>query len=263
MRLSRSWFSIGQPSGWMQVVLGVAAALVISSITLFYYNAVSLGSTFLLSGSGLALCALIRHRSTIIRRLATCPRISHLFAFMGEYPADTVIAGIQWQTRFVDVRLELTNDGPAAIERLDLVLELDTHIAAIAQWTNIPNVVFSPPNIPLAWLGGVDEAGRPITLPIVPAGPIISPAHRVYCERLQPDSALSMVIASAAMNPTVGGALPQQMFAPRRALTAARIRGTYEIDGNPRSFEACERIMTQVDQTVPTSAPSPPPPSPA
>lgn len=145
------------------------------------------------------------------------------------YPPGTNIAGIQWEKNYIDVRLNVRNEGTTAAQNIDLFVEFDTSIAAMGQLSNVPDVNFSTGEMPAVWLEGTDDQENAVTNPVVPVGQTISPVYRIFCPKLLAGEALKLVVASMALNPGEKGKLPQQLFAPRRKPQWVRVRGTYEM----------------------------------
>jgi len=164
----------------------------------------------------------------------------------GNYPPGTTLGGLNWRDEFVDVRLDLANGAALPAENLDFFVGLDTTVFGMGQLSGIPGVVFSGETgniVPLS-LEGTDQNGRPITLPIIPVGPIGAPVYRVFCPKLLSQSTLRLVIASVALNPSTGGQLPQTLLAPKRNPRALRIQGTYEVNipGSPTRYRFTKTI---------------------
>lgn len=158
------------------------------------------------------------------------PLRTKAFAYEGNanYPEGTVIAGIPWNNTYVDVRVRMYNGSGITIRDLDLFIQLDTHIAAIGQITNVPDLFISSFSETVSvWLEGSDDTNQDVALPVVPVGPIISPIYRLYCPRLLFNGEISLVIASIALNPAKDGFLPQQLFAPRRLPKVINLQGAY------------------------------------
>jgi hypothetical protein len=155
------------------------------------------------------------------------------------YPDGTIVGGISWLTRYVDVRLDVVN-GPTQIKDLDLSVQLDTDIAAIGQISQFQGVTAFPDNDPsAAWLEGTDANGEPMSVPIVPAAGKMrsSPVYRVHCSEVLANTVVHLVIASIAFNrPTVSGQLPERLFAPRRAPREIRVKGRYAVQERDSSM---------------------------
>lgn len=148
------------------------------------------------------------------------------------YPSGTPMGGIIWEKQYFDVRLDVVN-GPIEIKDMDLVIELDTSIAGIGQISQFPGVTAFPANAPPAmWLDGTDENGANISIPAVPVpgAAQIASAYRVHCASIFANTTVHLVIASVALNPPVGGSLPKQLFASRRAPKLIHVKGAYLTD---------------------------------
>ena len=236
-------------------MLGIAAGIVCAGIAFLWPDFTSvIGWWFFGIGWCLFLGAFLRYRATEMRRLSTRLSVEHALAMNVDYPQGITIAGIEWQSRFVDVRIGIKNQGPAAIQNLDIILQLSENIfiEAIATLPNSANATFSTPIAPSVWLGGLDAHGNQIMTPIVPVGPYGSLQYRIYCERLQPDIGLNLIIASVAINPMSPGSMPTQLFAARRAPTAMRLFGTYAIGTSEKTFDVTVPITTQSNPETPT-----------
>lgn len=174
-------------------------------------------------------------------------KFSAYLAPNGNYPSGTTLGGIQWEDSFVDVRLEIRNESDTVAQNIDLSIRLDSHIAGVGQLTNVPEVHIRPDDqpMPAVWLGGTDDSGKPVTVPIVPTGPVVSPVYRVFCPRLLSNDTIRAVIASVALNPAIGGKFPQKLFAPRRKPAWLHVQGVYEKPqmNPPRRFRVNWRVQ--------------------
>jgi hypothetical protein len=146
-----------------------------------------------------------------------------------QYPPGTKVGGIDWKEQFSDVRLDLRNPSEVDVEEIDLLIQTDQSIAGVGQITNIPNVVASPHGeTPSFWLEGNDEHGSAVSLPVTPAGTVMTGVWRLYCPKLLRGSELRLTIAAISLNPAIGGRLPDKLFAPRTVPTWIRIAGRYQ-----------------------------------
>jgi hypothetical protein len=146
------------------------------------------------------------------------------------YLDGTLLAGIVWDKRYVDVRIDVAN-GAAAIQNLDFVVGVDTSIAGVGQISQFPGVTAFPAGSPPpAWLQGTDLRGNPVSVPMTPTPGMtsIAPVYRVQCSNIFANTVLHLVVASVALNPTENGQLPKQLFGTRRSPRTIRIKGKYE-----------------------------------
>jgi hypothetical protein len=146
------------------------------------------------------------------------------------YVEGTLLAGIVWQKQYVDVRVDIANVA-IAISNLDLLVDLDTSIAGVGQISQFPGfTAFPDSSPPPAWLQGTDSQGKPVSVPMVPMPGTMNtaPIYRVHCSSVFANTVIHLVIASIALNQAENGALPQQLFAPRRSPRLIKIKGTYE-----------------------------------
>lgn len=152
------------------------------------------------------------------------------------YPENTQVGGITWHSPYVDVRLDVVNDGPIDIEDVDFTIKMDTSIAGVGQISQFPGVTtFPAQETPESWLSGTDEAGKHISIPIttLPGGAQIAPAYRVRCSKVFANSTVHLVIASVSLNPTQAGRMPEKLFSPRRAPSSIRVKGSFS-DGSKK-----------------------------
>jgi|HubBroStandDraft_2_1064218.scaffolds.fasta_scaffold05205_7 hypothetical protein len=147
------------------------------------------------------------------------------------YIDGTLLAGLVWQKRFVDVRLDVANSA-VPIQNLDFLVGLDTSIAGVGQISQFPGITAFPAKTPpAAWLQGTDLQGNPISVPMAPMPGKMqtAPVYRVHCSAIFADTVVHLVIASIALNPPENGQLPKQLFAPRKSPELIRLRGSYEV----------------------------------
>jgi hypothetical protein len=175
------------------------------------------------------------------------------------YPPETIIGGITWDPNYVDVRLDI-GAGPVPIQNLNFEVTLDTSIAGVGQISQF-NGVTSFPNseAPSVSLIGTDEAGNPVTMPIVPRKGLaqIAPVYRVHCDALYGNTVLHLVIASIALNPMKpGGGLPDRLFAPRRAPRLIELKGSYEAASQRFPLEFRNVFLPEETRGVNASGPS-------
>ena len=146
------------------------------------------------------------------------------------YAEGTLLAGIVWDKRYVDVRLDV-NNGAAAIQNLDFLVGLDTSIAGVGQISQIPGVTaFPAESPPPTWLQGTDLQGNPVSVPIMPAPGMasIGPVYRVQCSNIFANTTLHFVVASVVLNAPENGQPPKQLFGMRRPPRMIRVKGKYE-----------------------------------
>jgi hypothetical protein len=148
------------------------------------------------------------------------------------YPDGTFVGGISWLSHYVDVRLDVVN-GPIQIKDLDFSVQFDTDIAGAGQISQFQGVTIFPDKEPPAtWLEGFDSSGQPTSVPVVSApGKMRNAAiYRMHCQEVLANTVVHFVIASVAFNrPMVGGQMPKQLFAPRRAPKEIRVKGQYAV----------------------------------
>jgi len=146
------------------------------------------------------------------------------------YLEGTLLAGIVWDKKFVDVRLDIAN-GSIAVQNLDFLVRLDTSIAGMGQISQFPEITaFPAQTIPPAWIEGTDSQGNPISIPVTQATGMaaISPVYRVHCAEIFANTVVHFSIASVALNPPENGQIAQQLFAPRRPPRVIMVKGKYE-----------------------------------
>jgi hypothetical protein len=157
----------------------------------------------------------------------------------GEYPEGTEIAGIKWRKEFTDVRVTISNILDVPVEKLDLLVGFDIHIAGMGQLgTAVQGVSASPGNasVDVISLKGLDPDGKPMQIPAVPAGPGFVPVYHIMCQRLSARGQIKLVVATIALNSFAGG-MPAKLFADKRPPKLIRIGGSYEtgpVDGAKR-----------------------------
>jgi hypothetical protein len=143
----------------------------------------------------------------------------------------TLLGGIVWDEKYVDVRLDLSNGG-TDIENVDFLVGLNTSIFAMGQISQFSGITeFPAKSMPPMWLQGTDASGNPVSVPMAPTPgmPNGSPIYRVYCDKVFANTVIHFVIASVALNPPdAQGNLPQTLFAPRKAPRVIQIKGKYE-----------------------------------
>lgn len=180
--------------------------------------------------------------------------------YSNPYPPQTILGGIIWDDKYVDVRLDI-GLGATAIQNLDLEVALDTSIAGIGQISQFPGVTSFPTGaeMPPVSLEGADEKGKAVTIPIVPTQGLaqIAGSYRVHCNMLYSNTVLHLVLASVALNQATKGKLPQQLFAPRTVPRLVKVKGTFEVSSQkfPIDFEKRFDISNQAKPTVGTAAP--------
>jgi len=120
-------------------------------------------------------------------------------AFMtnAEYPAGTVIAGIQWRPEFTEVQVWLGNNTDKNYDDIDVVLRPSMPIAAIGQTSNFPGVSFEDKNGISVRLMDIDlGAGQKATaIPMVLLA--TDAGYRIRCPHLPAHSTLKITIALA------------------------------------------------------------------
>jgi hypothetical protein len=119
-------------------------------------------------------------------------------AFMtdAEYPAGTVIAGIQWKPQFTEVQLSIYNGSGDGYDDLNIIVRPTSAIAAIAQSTNIPGVSWQDrlefvPRLMAVDLNKKQSTAMPLDLLATDAGYIIR------CPHLPATTAIKFVLAAA------------------------------------------------------------------
>ncbi len=171
------------------------------------------------------------------------------------YPPQTILGGIVWDDKYVDVRLDI-GVGAVAIQNLDFEVALDTSIAGIGQISQFAGVTSFPDGrqMPSVSLEGTDDKGEPITVPLVPTQGLaqIAPRYRVHCNALYSNTALHLVIASVALNQATQGRLPEQLFAPKRSPHLIKLKGTFEA-ASPIEFQ---RTFDNPESERPTRLPA-------
>ena len=157
-------------------------------------------------------------------------RITTYIASESPYSEGTLVAGITWRESYFDVRLDLLNATDKPVEDVNLVVQLDTAIAGVAQLTDVPGLTATAVEgdiVPLT-IGNDKE-----TMPIIPTkGPDaqLAPAYRIAVPRLAAGVAAHLLIASAATNPCeADGRMPAHLFAPRRRPIAVTMTGDYTV----------------------------------
>ncbi len=157
-------------------------------------------------------------------------RITTYIANESPYSDGTLVAGITWRESYFDVRLDLLNATDKPVEDMNLVVQLDTSIAGVAQLTDVPGLTATAVegNIVPLTVGNDKE-----TMPIIPMkGPDVhlAPAYRIAVPRLAAGVAAHLLIASVNVNPLeADGRMPEHLFALRRRPIAVKLTGNYMV----------------------------------
>jgi hypothetical protein len=151
------------------------------------------------------------------------------------YPAGKVMAGyagIDWNEKYVPIKLVITNSSPIAIESLDITVQMDTYIAATGKVAEFPAWSCRiPPESPQEFgitLQGSGESNTVLVTPSCINGSIM-PSVRIISPKVIEKESAQIVLASVAINmPSKNGGLPPQLFAPKRDPLHIRVSGHYE-----------------------------------
>lgn len=114
---------------------------------------------------------------------------------LGPHARGTVIAGIPWSPRFIDLRLSIHNPNETDLYDLDLHVSSDRPIASIGQLTNLSNVDITPDAEPQVVIGAYSPAGEPRwsrALPLIGT----TRKMRIQCARLGKRQSLNFIAAS-------------------------------------------------------------------
>jgi hypothetical protein len=156
-----------------------------------------------------------------------------------DYPKGEV-GGIKWNKNYRDVRILINNNLNVPIEKVELFIRFDIHIADARQFgSSVPNLTVTPADSPVAGMAliGSDSSGNKMTLPITPVGPGINPEYHVICPRLSAKGEIRLIFATIAMNPITAAGPPQYATAAPRPPQELKIHGSYEtsiVDGARR-----------------------------
>jgi len=115
-----------------------------------------------------------------------------------EYPTGTLLGGINWSSRFTDLRIFFFNSTSVEYRDLDFTLVPDQPVAAAGQITNLPEVFFSPTDNPF------------LDYEVIPSGirkRIVNPlvliastqGYRMRCGLLPREERLEIVLAVASV----------------------------------------------------------------
>ena len=161
----------------------------------------------------------------------------------GDYQEGIDVGGIKWEKKYTDVRITIKNTLDVAVEKVDLLMRFDIHIAGAAQLgTAVSDVSIVPGDTEMTpiSLGSVDAQGKSESMPIVPTQTIID-VYRIACPRLPAKGQVKFIVATIALNPATGSgpnfSAPATLFAAKRPPKNVNIRGTYEtgiVDGARR-----------------------------
>ena len=150
--------------------------------------------------------------------------------YSGVYQEGTDIAGIKWEDQFTDVRLFIDNKLTVPVEQIDLLITVDTELAAMAQSdTYVPGVTLKP-----SMSGGFirlngTQNGRPVAVSPEYKGPVMTNTYELTCPRLAAKGRMDLVIATIALvikRSPLG--VPTTVNTEKRAPKFIKVSGTYE-----------------------------------
>ena len=113
-----------------------------------------------------------------------------------DYPKGATIGGILWSPRFAELRISIVNSINADYHDVDIVLRPDEPIAAIAQTTNVPNVVLSTArdiDVYPEFFEGATGQRRAIPLVLIAS----TSGYRIRCPVLHRKSRIEIILATA------------------------------------------------------------------
>jgi hypothetical protein len=111
----------------------------------------------------------------------------------GQHPAGTVVAGIPWKPEFTELDLVIRNETERAFKDINIVIRPDEPVAAIAQETSWPGVVFEDKNDVLNHIIEIKSGGAMKATPFVLRG--TDAGYRVQVSRLPGNSDVKVVLA--------------------------------------------------------------------
>ena len=149
---------------------------------------------------------------------------------MGLTP-DSPQGGIEWRPNYSPIEVVLANRTPQMISALELRIQVDGFIMGGAQTSALPDVQVFPLNPPsfaeLLSLGGTNEHGERITVPVVPIRSLTS-TYEITAAKLRPNTEARVLLAYGAAGESTDGRIPDKLFV-KKPPSLILLEGSYEL----------------------------------
>lgn len=143
---------------------------------------------------------------------------------MGNYVPGTEIAGIKWPDHASEIRLAIMNGTGSPFSNVDISIRSDLEIMRIGFFPS-ENTCSAYPLTLIEEIFAVTIKNQKI--PAFFKNGSISPRYRIHCDTISPNSKVSVIVETVALNPGFNGHWPSPLIAPARAAKWLEIEKSY------------------------------------